>query len=460
MNRGGDGDAHDPVAAMLEAALRWQSGVPFVSTPHFAVVADRHGMRTLSGRSSLTRTTAASVGTYRHGNSRMRAVPTGAVGRRVYVPSLAITEAPRHGRHLGSGTRRGAICRRASESVDSHQRGDGADNSDNSGDGGSDDGDGGDDDESDSDGSDDDPAGASDSTETSDSSADSDDGSEGAIDRGETSADRGLMVTRSRRRILLHSRQQQQQQAVDRRATAAYGGHLFGRLVRLGASPPYIPPRSLPSSSSSSSSSLSSSPAGSDNDTIGDSDVGTSDGDHHDSNGDGDDGDDDDYDDDDGEDESTDLDSDDDSDDGSEGATRGRPSRRSARRLFDDAVSASIDDARASGGALAPAPNVVGALPTRTHCSARDGDGACAVCLDDFAEGDQLRILPCTHAYHTACIDRWLAGHNACPCCRAPVAARDACTPAPVFLVAYPVDPAPMPAWMCHALEAGDSQGA
>ncbi|AVK75852.1 Ring finger protein [Pandoravirus neocaledonia] len=457
MNRGGDGDVHgDPVAAMLEAALRWQSGVPFVSTPHFAVVADRHGMRTLSGRSSLTRTTTTSVSTYRHGNSRMRAAPTVAIGRRVYVPSLVVTGASRHGRHLGPGTRRAAVRRRASESADNHSHGDGADNGDNSGDSGDDGGN----DESDSDGSGGDYDDASDSTDTSDSSADSDEDDEGVIDRGETSADRGRAMTRSRRGILLHSRQRQQQQTVDRRATAAYGGHLFGRLVRLGASPPYIPPRSLPSSSSSSSSSLSSSPAGSDNDTIGDSDVGTSDGDHHDSNGDGDDGDDDDYDDDDGEDESTDLDSDDDSDDGSEGATRGRPSRRSARRLFDDAVSASIDDARASGGALAPAPNVVGALPTRTHCSARDGDGACAVCLDDFAEGDQLRILPCTHAYHTACIDRWLAGHNACPCCRAPVAARDACTPAPVFLVAYPVDPAPMPAWMCHALEAGDSQGA
>lgn len=38
----------------------------------------------------------------------------------------------------------------------------------------------------------------------------------------------------------------------------------------------------------------------------------------------------------------------------------------------------------------------------------------CAVCLDDFAEGDMVRQLPCQHVYHQACIDEWLIEKGRC----------------------------------------------
>ncbi|GAX80197.1 hypothetical protein CEUSTIGMA_g7635.t1 [Chlamydomonas eustigma] len=42
----------------------------------------------------------------------------------------------------------------------------------------------------------------------------------------------------------------------------------------------------------------------------------------------------------------------------------------------------------------------------------------CAVCLNDFVEGEELRLLPCFHAFHTACVDPWLGLHGSCPVCR------------------------------------------
>ncbi|EFJ19341.1 hypothetical protein SELMODRAFT_39719, partial [Selaginella moellendorffii] len=47
----------------------------------------------------------------------------------------------------------------------------------------------------------------------------------------------------------------------------------------------------------------------------------------------------------------------------------------------------------------------------------------CAVCLGDFQEGEDVKILPkCGHGFHVECIDTWLSIHsNVCPLCRAQV---------------------------------------
>ena len=44
---------------------------------------------------------------------------------------------------------------------------------------------------------------------------------------------------------------------------------------------------------------------------------------------------------------------------------------------------------------------------------------SCSICLDDFEEGDRLRLLPCNHSFHTNCILPWLTERqDCCPLCK------------------------------------------
>ncbi|KAI8464698.1 MAG: hypothetical protein J3K34DRAFT_490183 [Monoraphidium minutum] len=47
----------------------------------------------------------------------------------------------------------------------------------------------------------------------------------------------------------------------------------------------------------------------------------------------------------------------------------------------------------------------------------------CTICLVDFEEEDELKVLPCRHAYHAGCLDTWLGVSKACPVCNTEVAA-------------------------------------
>ncbi|KAL1542271.1 RING-H2 finger protein ATL70-like [Salvia divinorum] len=68
----------------------------------------------------------------------------------------------------------------------------------------------------------------------------------------------------------------------------------------------------------------------------------------------------------------------------------------------------------------------------RPHGGAAAAGGGCAVCLGEYKESEEVRLLPeCGHVFHRSCIDPWLMIHPTCPICRnTPLPAAAAAAPA------------------------------
>ncbi|KAJ8753241.1 hypothetical protein K2173_017854 [Erythroxylum novogranatense] len=75
-----------------------------------------------------------------------------------------------------------------------------------------------------------------------------------------------------------------------------------------------------------------------------------------------------------------------------------------------------------------PAPeSLVDSFPLKSHKKADKAVGGddtdqCYICLADYDEGEEIRVLPCHHEYHMSCVDKWLKEiHGVCPLCRGDV---------------------------------------
>lgn len=68
------------------------------------------------------------------------------------------------------------------------------------------------------------------------------------------------------------------------------------------------------------------------------------------------------------------------------------------------------------------AKKIIRTLPMITFTASSEKDGKvaeCPICLTEFVEGDEMRVLPqCGHVFHVNCVDTWLGKHSSCPSCR------------------------------------------
>lgn len=58
-------------------------------------------------------------------------------------------------------------------------------------------------------------------------------------------------------------------------------------------------------------------------------------------------------------------------------------------------------------------------VPHHGDGTTEDGTLGCSICTEDFAQGEHVRVLPCNHKFHPACVDPWLLDvSGTCPLCR------------------------------------------
>ncbi|XP_058230855.1 E3 ubiquitin-protein ligase znrf3 [Hemibagrus wyckioides] len=58
----------------------------------------------------------------------------------------------------------------------------------------------------------------------------------------------------------------------------------------------------------------------------------------------------------------------------------------------------------------------------------------CAICLEKYMDGEELRVIPCAHRFHKKCVDPWLLQHHTCPHCRHNIIEQKKGNPGPVCM--------------------------
>ncbi|KAI8603097.1 hypothetical protein EDD21DRAFT_413348 [Dissophora ornata] len=95
---------------------------------------------------------------------------------------------------------------------------------------------------------------------------------------------------------------------------------------------------------------------------------------------------------------------------------KGSISGKSIRSLKALAAATALDAVTNAQETSTPAPSIT---PAPTPVLDEVTGDTCAVCLEEFEDGEELRILPCRHEFHCECIDPWLVRKSStCPLCK------------------------------------------
>lgn len=49
----------------------------------------------------------------------------------------------------------------------------------------------------------------------------------------------------------------------------------------------------------------------------------------------------------------------------------------------------------------------------------------CMICMSSFELNEKVKIMPCTHFFHTDCIKKWFEANDTCPICKSRVDSND-----------------------------------
>ncbi len=61
--------------------------------------------------------------------------------------------------------------------------------------------------------------------------------------------------------------------------------------------------------------------------------------------------------------------------------------------------------------------NEIQAIPTEVYKRGKEPE-VCSICIDEFAEGIEVKRLPCGHIFHINCIHDWITRNPTCPNCK------------------------------------------
>lgn len=59
---------------------------------------------------------------------------------------------------------------------------------------------------------------------------------------------------------------------------------------------------------------------------------------------------------------------------------------------------------------------IIEQIPVEYICGG-GGESECAICLEEFYDGEGAMRFPCTHMFHSTCMQEWLRRQSRCPCC-------------------------------------------